>query len=210
MDRGRIRSCRQRGQRLQAGEVGDQRTLSASVNQEDGSRLDPDDGLQLGHGTWALVGDVLTEPVELDLGILHGGCSHGPPETLGGVVDGLLHTSFAVPPSRRARIDADPVVLGHRQEAGLDPAGLRADHRGHPVDPPAFGRAAEPMQDAVDSLDQMGLVLGLAELTSELPRARKRADQQVPITSPGCFGELVPVPLDLMSGGMEDLDGGST
>ena len=74
-------------------------------------------------------------------------------------MDGLLHAALAVPPPRRAGVDAHRVVLGHGHEARLDLAGLGVDDRRHPVDPPAPGGAAQPAQHAVDALDQVGLVL---------------------------------------------------
>ena len=54
----------------------------------------------------------------------------------------------------------------------------------------------------------MGLVFGLGEHAAELPRARKRAEQQMGVVVPGSLGQLVPVPLDLLAGRVLDLDGG--
>ena len=69
----------------------------------------------------------------------------------------------------------------------------------HAVEAPAPGVATEAPQHLVDGLDQMGLVFGLGEATSELSRARERAHQQVGVTAPGGFWQLVPVPLDLFA-----------
>jgi hypothetical protein len=107
---------------------------------------------------------------------------------------------------RRARVHADAVVLGHRREAALQLPGVRVDHRGHPVDPPPAGGAAKAAEDLVDPDHQMRLVVGLGEPDPEPARMRQRADQHVGLRTPGRVVELEPVPLDLLTRRVLDID----
>ena len=101
-------------------------------------------------------------------------------------------------------------MLGHRGEAGLDIGGAGDDHRGQPVGAPHMGRAPEPTHHLVHGLDQMGLVEGLGQHAPDAPRVRERAEEHVGRCSPRGVAPFEPVPLDLLAGGMVDLDGVSS
>ena len=60
---------------------------------------------------------------------------------------------------------------GDRHEAALDLPGVRVDDRGHPIDPPTAGGAAEAAQDLVDPDHEMGLVVAVREPRPEPARA---------------------------------------
>ena len=151
------------------------------------------------------VGGLDAEPVEVALGVgdvAHGG---GSPPALGGEAVAALHHPLAVASPRRADVDGHPIVLGHRCEAGQHrPGGRRADRRG-PVEAPAPRRAAQAAQHPVDAVDERRLVLGVAEDPAHLAAVGQRADQQVGHPAPG-RRQLQEVPLDLLAGGMADLD----
>src|SRR5207244_7549179 len=119
----------------------------------------------------AAVADAFAEPVELVLGAGHRRRRHRSPEPLRREVDRLLHAALAIAAPGRAGHDTDAVVLGHRDEARLEPAAPGIDDGCHPVDPPPARRSAEAAQHAVYRLDQMRLVLALGEHPAELARA---------------------------------------
>jgi len=210
LDGGRVTRGGKGPEPLELGQVAHRRTPVTPGQKERRGGVLAHDVLELGDRPGPAIADVLAEPVQLLLALGHGLGCHRPPETLGGEVDGLLHRSFSIPPSGRTRHHLSAIVLGHGDEARLDRARLRVDHGGHAVHPPAPGIAAQAAQHAVHGLDEMGLVLGLGEHAAELSRARKRPEQQMGVVVPGGFGQLVPVPLDLGTRRVFDLDGGAS
>ena len=165
-------------------------------------------GSDLAHGgrlALQSVGDLDAEPVEVALGV--GDVVHlgGPPPALGGEAVAALHHPLAVAPPRRADVDADAIVLGHRREAGQHRAGGRRAHRRGPVEAPPPSRAPQLAQHPVDAVDERRLILAVAEDPAHLAAVSQRADQQVGHATPR-GRQLQEVPLDLLAGGMADLD----
>lgn len=107
---------------------------------------------------------------------------------------------------RRTRVHAHAVVLGDRREAPLDAAGVRVDHRRHPIDAPPARGAAEPAKDLVDADHEVRLVVAVGEPGSEPARVRQRANEHVGLLTPRCIVELKPVPLDLLTRRVLDVD----
>ncbi len=147
--------------------------------------------------------------IEPGLGLLDGDViGKGPPEPLRGHVVGLLHHALAVPAARRARAHADAIVLGHRRERRADPPGAGADHRGHPVKAPPPGEPSQGAGDPVQAIDQVGLVLGLAQHRPPATGVGQGTDEQVRGLAPppvlGRVGQLDPVPLGLIPGRVLD------
>ncbi len=105
-------------------------------------------------------------------------------------MDGFLDDALAVPVPRRAGIDADALVLGHRRERPLDLPSRRVDDRGHPIDPPPTGRAAEAAEDLVDPDHQVHLVvaMGCALLTRVASRRKRRPESRLSAMESGCRG----------------------
>jgi hypothetical protein len=157
-----------------------------------------------------LVGDLDAEPVQRRLCLGHRADASGAPPRLGEVVDRLLDDAFAVAVPWRTRINPDAVMLRHRHEAALHLVRARADDRGHAVDPPPSRRTTQAGQDLVQPDDEVGLVVGLGEPASHPIRVRQRTDEDVRLRMPRGVVELEPVPLDLLAGGMLDVDVGSS
>ena len=156
---------------------------------------------------FALVTGRGAEDVERALGVLGVGRSHGPPPTTRGEAHGGLDGTLSVSAPRRTGLDHGPVVLGHRSEGGLDVARSRDDDRGQAVGPPHPGRPAQAPQHLVHGLDQVGLVHLLGQHAAHLGRVRQRAQQHVGRRAPRSVAPLEPVPLDLLTRWVLDLDG---
>jgi len=77
------------------------------------------------------------------------------------------------------------------------------DHSGHPVEAPVAGEPAQGAGDPVQAVDEVGLVLGLAQQSAPAPGVGQRTDEQVGILAPpprlGRVGQLDPVPLGLLT-----------
>src|SRR5680860_1530083 len=93
--------------------------------------------------------------------------------------DDPLHHALAVAVPRGADSDPGPVVLRDRAERGGDPPRRWVTHRGHPVEAPRLGAAAEATYDCVEGLDQVWLVLGLGQHRAPLARVRESTHEQV-------------------------------
>jgi len=130
------------------------------------------------------------------------------PEPLRRNVVGLLDHTLTVAASRRTGLDCDTVVLGHGRERCAHLAGLGADHGGHPVEAPVPGQPTQGVADPVHPVNQMRLVLGLAQDAAPAPGVRERTNQQVRVLAPapvlGRVGQLDPVPLGLRPGRVLD------
>jgi hypothetical protein len=116
------------------------------------------------------------------------------------VADRGLDDALAIAAPRRAGPHDRPVVLGDGCEGGLHVAAARHDDGGQAVRAPLAGAAAEPPQDAVHGLHEVGLVHRLGEDAAHPARMAQRAQQDVGGAAPGRPPPLEPVPLDLLAG----------
>ncbi len=113
----------------------------------------------------------------------------------------LLNHPLAVPPPWRAGADGDAVVFRDGGERGRHPPGLGTDHGRHPVEPPVPAQPPESTGDPVKALDEVGLILGLAQHAPPPTGVAQRANEQVRVLAPPPLlrrvGQLDPVPLGL-------------
>ncbi len=149
----------ERHQRLRADDPADHQGRGERRGQRPQQlRLGGREGSDGGPGAVALadpaVADSGAERVEGSLGLGHREVVRdGPPPALRGGVVGLLHAALAVPVSRGTQLDRNAVVLGDSGEARGDPASVRADDGGHPVEAPLLRDTPEPPRDRVESVD---------------------------------------------------------
>ena len=71
---------------------------------------------------------------------------------------GLLDYAFAVPSSGWADRDGAPVVLRDAGEASGHRTGVGVADRGHPVETPHSGDAAQRADNAIEIVDEMRLI----------------------------------------------------
>jgi len=95
---------------------------------------------------------------------------HGAPDPLRSNMIGLLDHALAVPAPRRARLDRDGVMLGHRGERRAHLPGAGRDHGRHPVETPIDAEPTQRMGDTVQAVDQMRLILRLTQQPTPLAR----------------------------------------
>ena len=157
----------------------------------------------------AKVTNVHSEVVEGHLCGLEAVDAGGAPPTLGDELDRCLNDAFAVPVPRWARVNTGAVMLRHRDEGTLHPSRAGDDHRGHPINTPPFRGATQPAQDLVDPDDQMSLIIGVRAPRPELPRMGQCADEDVELRAPRGVAQLEPVPLDLFTRRMVNVDMGA-
>ncbi|CCW10423.1 hypothetical protein EBESD8_9540 [Rhodococcus aetherivorans] len=99
-------------------------------------------------------------------------------------------------------------MLGDAGEGGGDLPAVGVSDRGHPIEPPGAGQAAELADDAVEAVDQVRLGHRRGEHPAPAARMRQRADQQIrglaPAPRRGWVRQLDPVPLGFLTRRMLD------
>ena len=209
LDGGRVAGGREGPEPLELGEVAHGRTLASTCSEERDGGLFADQLLELGDGAVAAGRRCARRTGRAGAGRRRWSSPSWCARSAG------WRSGWTSPPipcgcpagadrPRRSRRSAWP---RGRSSAGRTPV-FGIDDGRHAVEAPAPGVATEAAQHLVHGLDQMSLVFGLGEATSELSRTRQRADQQVGVAAPGGFWQLVPVPLDLFARRVLDLDGG--